>query len=295
MNKNQHPNAAEALLNWTLTRADGRIVVQHSSGAFYAASKEGSGIAESILYMLADSLLSATLSPAHIVDGEEVEVVGYRSGTSGHVYTEGYGLERPEPLMTVAQHQRIKAALSADNQRVLPPEPILAAPHPMAALSAPPASERQQAAGCKCVYATAKNTAAVRNGSEMGGYLKAECVACQQRRQSRPASEQQEAVVMSAAAADILAERQRQIGVEDFDAAHDDMATGGQLGDAAACYALWAGGINPGNWYQFWPWAREWLKHSNPRRMLVKAGALILAEIERLDRKHQSSPREGEQ
>lgn len=195
MNKNQHPNAAEALLNWTLTRADGRIVVQHSSGAFYAAAKEGdSGIAESILYMLADSLLSATLSPAHIVDEEEVEVAGYRSGTSGHVYTEGYGLERPEPLMTVAQHQRIKAALSADNQRVLPPEPILAAPHPMAALSAPPASERQQAAGCKCVYATAKNTAAVRNGSEMGGYLKAECEACQQRSKSTPSSEQQQAI-----------------------------------------------------------------------------------------------------
>ncbi|OEC59482.1 hypothetical protein [Pseudomonas sp. ENNP23] len=54
----------------------------------------------------------------------------------------------------------------------------------------PPASE-QQPHECTCVYATAKNTAAVRNGSEMGGYLKAECVACQQRRQSRPASEQQ--------------------------------------------------------------------------------------------------------
>jgi len=96
---------------WTITRSDERIVVQHVSGSFYAAAKEGdSGIAESILYMLADSLLSAPLSPAHIEDGEEVEVVGYRSGTSGGIYTEGYGLERPEPLMTVAQHQRIVAA-----------------------------------------------------------------------------------------------------------------------------------------------------------------------------------------
>lgn len=57
---------------WTITRSDERIVVQHVSGSFYAAAKEGeSGIAESILYMLADSLLSATLSPAHIEDERE--------------------------------------------------------------------------------------------------------------------------------------------------------------------------------------------------------------------------------
>lgn len=56
---------------WTITRSDERIVVQHASGSFYAAAKEGdSGIAESILYMLADSLLSATLSPAHIEDAQ---------------------------------------------------------------------------------------------------------------------------------------------------------------------------------------------------------------------------------
>lgn len=55
---------------WTITRSDERIVVQHVSGSFYAAAAEGdSGIAESILYMLADSLLSATLSPAHSGDG----------------------------------------------------------------------------------------------------------------------------------------------------------------------------------------------------------------------------------
>ena len=38
------------------------------------------------------------------------------------------------PLMTVAQHERIVAALSADNQRLVPPGPILAKPHPMAAV-----------------------------------------------------------------------------------------------------------------------------------------------------------------
>ncbi|MWK59859.1 hypothetical protein GO594_28075, partial [Pseudomonas otitidis] len=63
----------------------------------------------------------------------------------------------------------------------------------LAAAPTQPAPE-QQPHECTCVYATAANTAAVRNGSEMGGYLKAECAACQQRRQSSPASEQQPAV-----------------------------------------------------------------------------------------------------
>jgi hypothetical protein len=89
------------------------------------------------------------------------------------------------------------------------------------------------------------------------------------------------------AARDVLAERQRQISVEGWTPEHDDAHSGGELADAAACYALWGGGINPGNWREFWPWAPEWLKHSEPRRMLVKAGALILAEIERIDRSAQ--------
>ncbi|HHK3879166.1 TPA: hypothetical protein ACRL4Y_005513 [Pseudomonas aeruginosa] len=83
---------------------------------------------------------------------------------------------------------------------------------------------------------------------------------------------------------DVQAERRRQITAEGWTPEHDDEHNGGELADAAACYALWAGGINPGNWREFWPWAPEWLKHSEPRRMLVKAAALILAEIQRLDR-----------
>jgi hypothetical protein len=37
---------------------------------------------------------------------------------------------------------------------------------------------------------------------------------------------------------------------------------------------------------EIWPssWGAHWLKDTAPRRDLVKAGALILAEIERLDR-----------
>lgn len=108
---------------WTITRSDERIVVQHVSGAFYAAAKEGeSGIAESILYMLANSLLSATLSPAHIEDGEEVEVVGTliigEQGWDNAIELNpgpvmALADAHPKsamPLMTVAQHQRIVSA-----------------------------------------------------------------------------------------------------------------------------------------------------------------------------------------
>jgi len=94
----------------------------------------------------------------------------------------------------------------------------------------------------------------------------------------------------SQAATDVLAERRRQIEAEGWTPEHDDAHNAAELGDAAACYALWAGGINPANWSQFWPWGHSWLKHSEPRRMLVKAGALILAEIERLDRLQTGSP-----
>ena len=33
-----------------------------------------------------------------------------------------------------------------------------------------------------------------------------------------------------------------------------------------------------------WPWHRQWWKPKNARRDLVRAAALIVAEIERLDR-----------
>ncbi|MFO6370442.1 hypothetical protein ACLBWA_35920, partial [Pseudomonas aeruginosa] len=34
----------------------------------------------------------------------------------------------------------------------------------------------------------------------------------------------------------------------------------------------------------FWPWDEEWWKPKSARENLVRAGALVLAEIERLDR-----------
>ncbi|MFY3654224.1 hypothetical protein ACOTEO_29365 [Achromobacter xylosoxidans] len=90
----------------------------------------------------------------------------------------------------------------------------------------------------------------------------------------------------TAAARDVLAERQRQISVEGRTPAHDDQYTAGDMASAAACYA--AQGRHhypePGRPGPSWPWAAEWWKPSTYRRNLEKAGALILAEIERLDR-----------
>ncbi|KWB89891.1 hypothetical protein [Burkholderia ubonensis] len=89
------------------------------------------------------------------------------------------------------------------------------------------------------------------------------------------------------AARDVLAERRRQVEAEGWTPEHDDKHGGGLMARAAACYAMaasrpmshlvWA-------WDSIWPWDRSWWKPTTDRRNLVKAGGLILAEIERLDR-----------
>ena len=92
----------------------------------------------------------------------------------------------------------------------------------------------------------------------------------------------------------IAAERQRQIDEEGFDAEHDDEHKNFQLSDAAICYANMGSegpfmypraGVPP----FLWPWHAKWWKPSpDPIRNLVKAGALIAAEIDRLQRKEKS-------
>lgn len=82
---------------------------------------------------------------------------------------------------------------------------------------------------------------------------------------------------------DVIAERQRQRSVEGWTSDHDDQYGESQLLWASSCYVL--NTIQPFNRIPLdWPWAPEWWKPTNPRRDLVKAGALILAEIERIDR-----------
>ncbi|SXD15116.1 hypothetical protein [Klebsiella quasipneumoniae] len=94
-----------------------------------------------------------------------------------------------------------------------------------------------------------------------------------------------ESRTVTAAAADVLAERKRQVSAEGWTPGHDDEYEHGELADAAGCYALSSELFDcAGEPPRPWPWPEEWWKPTNRRRDLVKAGALILAEIERLDR-----------
>lgn len=89
------------------------------------------------------------------------------------------------------------------------------------------------------------------------------------------------------AIADIRAERVRQMHVEGWLPEHDDNHSCGELADAAACYAHpapWGVRSQAGPPPKLWPWSIVWWKPQDRRANLVKAGALIVAEIERLDR-----------
>lgn len=93
---------------------------------------------------------------------------------------------------------------------------------------------------------------------------------------------------MTKAAADVLAERKRQIEAEGWAPEHDDSHNDCQLAAAAACYAVCADETHLRRFtydgVRVWPWSLGWWKPSSYRRNLVKAAALLLAEIERLDR-----------
>jgi hypothetical protein len=105
----------------------------------------------------------------------------------------------------------------------------------------------------------------------------------------------------SKAQADVVAERRRQIDTEGWSAEHDDRLHGDSgLARAAAAYAFHAGscsGWGPESYQQakpymfdpegdqcIWPWDIDCWKPKDPRSDLVRACALGLAEIERIDR-----------
>lgn len=91
-------------------------------------------------------------------------------------------------------------------------------------------------------------------------------------------------VVLTDSARDVLAERRRQIEREGWTPARDDQYRDHELSCAAGCYAMYTLAYPAGDPPPAWPWAADWWKPTTHRRNLVKAGALILAEIERLDR-----------
>jgi hypothetical protein len=95
----------------------------------------------------------------------------------------------------------------------------------------------------------------------------------------------------------IAEERARQISVEGWTPEHDDEHVNRELALAGAAYALvYANHITPA--LDAWPWKSEgvnsignreiayesWNPSGDPLRELAKAGALIAAEIDRLQR-----------
>lgn len=100
----------------------------------------------------------------------------------------------------------------------------------------------------------------------------------------------------SQALLDVIGERQRQQTVEGWTTAHDDEHDAGKLAGAGSAYALEASnrlsgghGISSPIAYG-WPYEwYEWWKPKDPRSNLVRAAALLLAEIERIDRNDRAS------
>jgi hypothetical protein len=90
---------------------------------------------------------------------------------------------------------------------------------------------------------------------------------------------------------EIVEERVRQVEVEHFTLAHDDAYQHGELALAAAALASFAGYSDhrragqqlTKSWPSTWPAGWEW-KPKDRRRDLIRAAALIIAEVERLDR-----------
>lgn len=91
----------------------------------------------------------------------------------------------------------------------------------------------------------------------------------------------------SLSGADLIAvERLRQLEAEGWTAEHDDAHDSGELCGAAMAYIANRDSASvdpePPSW---WPWESSWWKPSDdPIRNLVKAGALLAAEIDRLQR-----------
>lgn len=90
-------------------------------------------------------------------------------------------------------------------------------------------------------------------------------------------------------------ERNRQIIDENWSSAHDDEHDESELPEAALCYLSMA--LRNANVYNskpdhilheniktFWPWPDFPIKEADTERNLVKAGALIAAEIDRRNR-----------
>lgn len=92
---------------------------------------------------------------------------------------------------------------------------------------------------------------------------------------------------------EIAAERRRQVEAEGWSTKHDDEHGNGELAAAGAAYAFSAsteGRYLAADPLGFWPWDKSWWKPKGARRDLIRAAALIVAEIERIDRADTLTP-----
>ena len=109
-------------------------------------------------------------------------------------------------------------------------------------------------------------------------------------------AKQRQAAGWTRAVTSVVAVRQRQIKAEGYTVEHDDKHDSGELAGAAACYARH---VNARSWVflqdrfdayrnepvpNAWPFDAASWKPRSPREDMVKAAALALAEIERMDR-----------
>jgi len=85
----------------------------------------------------------------------------------------------------------------------------------------------------------------------------------------------------------IADERARQTNEEGWIKEHDAKLEEEELAYAAICYAFPNGTVKPDIVDDFWPWESCWWKPTPDDRIreLVKSGALIAAEIDRLQAK----------
>jgi hypothetical protein len=91
----------------------------------------------------------------------------------------------------------------------------------------------------------------------------------------------------------IAEERGRQVAAEGYTPEHDDGHLQAELANGAIAYALAASEqvwrcteeLDLSMAWEYWPWGGEsWKPSPDPVRNLVKAGALIAAEIDRIQR-----------
>ena len=98
---------------------------------------------------------------------------------------------------------------------------------------------------------------------------------------------------------EIADERQRQVDAEGYSAENDADYKAGELANAALAYLqvaamdLTAGGrshVATRSPPACWPWHRLWWKPRDAHRDLVRAGALIAAQLDAIDRQRDAAP-----